>query len=93
MNMGETAQERFNIAFVSTLVVLMAQFGGVVWFASRMDSRMENLEERYRYLDLQVSAEVQKTSPLVYEFKYIRASLEEQKLALKEIREFLKEKK
>jgi 5-bromo-4-chloroindolyl phosphate hydrolysis protein len=90
--MGETERERFNVAYVSTLVVLLAQFGGVVWFASRMDSRMEALEVRYKELDVQVSAEVQKTSPLVFEFKYIREALDESKRDLKEIREIITKK-
>ena len=90
--MGETSQERFNIAFVSTLVVLLAQFGGVVWFASRMDARMETLEDRYRRLDVQVSSEKEKTSPLIYEFKYIRETLEESRRELKEIRALIGKK-
>lgn len=91
--MGNTERERFNIAFISTLCVLLAQFGGVVWFASRMDSRMETLEKQYQQLDLQVSAEVQRTSPLIYEFKYIREALDESKQELKEIRDLLTKKK
>jgi len=90
--MGQTSQDRFNTAFASMLIVLLAQFGGVVWFASRMDSRMENLEERWRHLDLQVAAEIQKTSPLVFEFKYIREALDESKKELKEIRVLLSKK-
>ena len=92
MSVGETAQDRFNFAYLSTLIVLLAQFGGVVWFASRMDSRMETLEDRYRRLDLQVTSEREKTSPLIYEFKFIREALDESRRELKEIRTLIGKK-
>lgn len=84
--MGNTDKERFGIAYVSTLVVLMLQFGGVVWYASRMDSRIQNLETHVESVDRRVQQEVERTSPMVYESKYLRESLEELKRDMKELK-------
>lgn len=90
--MGNTEKERFNIAFFGTLVVLMLQFGGVVWYASRMDSRIQNVEIHLESVDKKVHAEIERTAPMIYESKYLRESLEELKRDLKEIKQAVAKK-
>jgi NhaP-type Na+/H+ and K+/H+ antiporter len=95
--MGNTEKERFNVAYFSTLVVLMLQFGGVVWYASRMDSRIQNVEIHLERVDQKVSEEVQRTNPIIYESKYLKESFEELKHDVKggfeEIKKDIKEVK
>ena len=80
---------RFNVAYISVLSVLFVQFGGVVWYASELNSDVKELSDKVTKLEKNLTQETEKTAPIIYEFKHINMSLGELKQDIKDIKESL----
>jgi len=84
------AQVRFNVAYLSILVGLFIQFGGVVWYASEMNARVMELGLKVDKVEANLKAETEKTAPVLFEYKFINSQLSELKIDVKDIKQALK---
>jgi NhaP-type Na+/H+ and K+/H+ antiporter len=82
----------FNWQIVTVILALLVQFTGVVWIASKVTFRVDQLGVDMDNLKLEIKADREKTGPMYHEFKFFERDLKEMKEDIKFIKDSVKSK-
>lgn len=93
MPKDESALNKFYLTIISVVITLFVQFGGVVWYASELNTKVVDLGTKVDRLEVGLKVETDRTTPIIFEYKHINEVLAELKLDIKEIKKEVKGEK
>lgn len=74
------------IGILTILLAMSVQFGGVVWFASSINGRVDQLSRDIEIVQKDIKEEREKTGPIIHQFHLFVQSLQEIKHDVREIK-------
>ena len=86
MTQQQESQLRFNVAYISVLLALFIQFGGVVWYASALNTKVLDLGVKFDRLETTQKEDSSKASPIIYGYQNLVLVVNELRNDIKDLK-------